>query len=492
MRLAALFLLIGLAAQAAGQGAPAPKPKKPKPPPAALDVTPIVWRGDFDQMLERRGIRVVVPFSRSLFFIDKGAQRGLTADLLEEFERWLNKRHDTGARALTLQIFPVARDELLPWLVKGHADIAAGNLPITKARDRLVECSDPTVERVDEILVTALGVTVPADVEGLAALEIHARPTSSAYESLRELDERLRGGGSPRLQVLDVPDVLEDEDLLDMLNAGLVKAIVVDSWKAQLWTPVLRRTKAHPELVLRTDGSVGWALRENTPQLKRLVNEFLHEATRGSQLAEKRLAVYERRFRTLGNPTLQPDWRKFQASLGTFRKYGARYHFDPLMLAAQAYQESRLDPTAVSSAGAIGLMQVMPATGAAMNVGDIHDPDANIHAGTKYMRQILDRHFREAAFSVQDRNLFAFASYNAGPGRIAQMRGIAARQGLDPNRWFNNVEIAAAEQIGTETVRYVRNIYKYYTAYRLQTDLMARRTAADKEMRRDLAPEPKK
>lgn len=136
-----------------------------------------------------------------------------------------------------------------------------------------------------------------------------------------------------------------------------------------------------------------------------MVDEFLAEAVKGPQSAEKRLAVYERRFRALGNPRLQPDWAKFQRSLATFRKYGARYHFDPLMLAAQAYQESRLDPAAVSAAGALGLMQVMPATGAAMNVGDIHDPDANVHAGTKYMRQILDRHFRDAPFSDQDRNL---------------------------------------------------------------------------------------
>ena len=115
-----------------------------------------------------------------------------------------------------------------------------------------------------------------------------------------------------------------------------------------------------------------------------------------------------------------------------------------------------------------------------------------MHAGTKYMRHILERHFRDADFSEQDRNLFAFASYNAGPTRIAQMRGLAAKQGLDPDRWFNNVEIVAGARIGQEPVRYVRNIYKYYTAYRLQTDLLARRTAESKELRRDLAPEAKK
>lgn len=488
MKLLLAALLVCFAVQANGQGKEPPA-KKPKPPPAALDVSPVAWRGDFDQMLERRVIRVVVPYSRSLFFLDKGGQRGLTADLLEDFERWLNKKHGTGNRVLALQIFPVARDQLLPRLVKGEADIAAGNLTITAQRDKVVDFSIPTAEGIDEILMTARGVAAPADLDGLAAIEIYARPTSSAYESLKELDEKLRKARKPRLQIIDAPDVLEDEDLMDMLNAGLVKAIIVDSWKARVWAPVLKRTKVHPEIVLRSGASVGWALREKTPKLKAVVDEFLRDTVR-SKTAERRLANYERRFRTLGNPTLGADWDKYQRSLSIFRKYAARYHFDPLMLAAQAYQESRLDPNAKSGVGAIGLMQVMPATGASMKVGDIHDPDTNVHAGTKYMRQILDKHFRDAPFSDQDRNLFAFASYNAGPTRIARMRNMAEKQGLDPNRWFNNVEIVAAENIGNEPVRYVRNIYKYYTAYRLQTDLMAIRGSADKEMRRDLAPEP--
>ena len=250
--------------------------------------------------------------------------------------------------------------------------------------------------------------------------------------------------------------------------------------------------KAHPALAVREGASVGWALREGTPQLKRVVDGFLREAARGPLSAKRSLADYELRYRALRNPTLPPEWHKLERSMALFRKYGARYHFDPLMLAAQAYQESRLDQKAVSRAGAIGLMQVLPATGAAMKVGDIRQPEANVHAGTKYMRHILDRHFRDADFSEQDRNLFAFASYNAGPTRIAQMRGLAAKQGLDPDRWFNNVEIVAGARIGQEPVRYVRNIYKYYTAYRLQTDLLARRTAQGNELRRDLAPEEKK
>jgi membrane-bound lytic murein transglycosylase MltF len=69
-----------------------------------------------------------------------------------------------------------------------------------------------------------------------------------------------------------------------------------------------------------------------------------------------------------------------------------------------------------------------------------------------------------------NKGLFTFASYNAGPGRMQQLRKLAAKRGLDPNVWFNNVELIAAEKIGRETVTYVANIYKYYLAYRMITE----------------------
>ena len=155
------------------------------------------------------------------------------------------------------------------------------------------------------------------------------------------------------------------------------------------------------------------------------------------------------------------------------------------MLAAQGYQESRLDQQARSRSGAIGIMQILPSTGKQLGVGDITKAEPNIHGGTKYMRQLFDQYFRDADFDQHNRALFAFASYNAGPGRIAKIRDEAKHRGLNANRWFNNVEIVASKRLGQETVQYVRNIYKYYTAYRLQLDALAaqgmakRRVAAE-------------
>ena len=137
------------------------------------------------------------------------------------------------------------------------------------------------------------------------------------------------------------------------------------------------------------------------------------------------------------------------------------------MLAAQGYQESQLNQEARSHVGAIGVMQLMPATGAKMKVGDVRVTEPNIHAGTKYMDILMTKYFPDAHFSEGNRPLFAFASYNAGAGNIARMRREAAKRGLDPDKWFNNVEVVVGEKIGIETTTYVRNIYKYYVSYKL-------------------------
>jgi len=174
-----------------------------------------------------------------------------------------------------------------------------------------------------------------------------------------------------------------------------------------------------------------------------------------------------KRVKQLKDATGTEDLKRFQETIDLFKKYGDRYQFDPLMLAAQGYQESQLNQKAKSHVGAIGVMQVMPRTGKELKVGDIRVTEPNIHAGTKFLDQLMTRYFSDAHFSEGNRPLFAFASYNAGPGNIAKMRKLATQRGLDPDKWFNNVELVVAEKIGQETTTYVRNIYKYYVAYRL-------------------------
>ncbi len=153
-----------------------------------------------------------------------------------------------------------------------------------------------------------------------------------------------------------------------------------------------------------------------------------------------------------------------------FRKYGEQYRINWLLMAAQGYQESQLDQTRRSGVGAIGVMQLMPATGRQMQVGDISQLDANIHAGVKYVRFMVDTYYKDDQMDPINKMLFAFASYNAGPERIRGLRKEASALKLDPNVWFDNVERVAANHIGRETVQYVSNIYKYYIAYSLVED----------------------
>jgi membrane-bound lytic murein transglycosylase MltF len=201
-------------------------------------------------------------------------------------------------------------------------------------------------------------------------------------------------------------------------------------------------------------------------------------------LHQARIAQYHTRIKQMKDPTGADDWKRFDQTLELFRTYGAKYGFDPLMLAAQGYQESGLNQNAKSHVGAVGIMQIMPATGAELKVGDIRIAEANVHGGAKYMDQLMTRYFTDAKFDEANRSLFAFASYNAGPGRIASMRKEAQKRGLDPDKWFNNVEIVTAEKVGIETTTYVRNIYKYYAAYKLSLDVRDEQ----KKAREQLAP----
>jgi membrane-bound lytic murein transglycosylase MltF len=170
--------------------------------------------------------------------------------------------------------------------------------------------------------------------------------------------------------------------------------------------------------------------------------------------------------------------RKFKDTVALFRKYGDQYAMDYLLMMAQGYQEPRLDQQAKSQVGAIGMMQVMPATGKDLKVGDIAQVEPNIHAGVKYIRYMVDHFYKKEPMTPLDKTFFAFASYNAGPGRIQSMRREAAKRGLDPNVWFGNVEFVTAEKVGQETVTYVANIYKYYGAYQRVTEADAQKRAA--------------
>jgi membrane-bound lytic murein transglycosylase MltF len=436
------------------------------------------FTGDLDAMVERRLVRVGVAYNRTLYFVDRGVQRGAAFEYGKLMEDELNKRRKTGNLKVNFWFVPLPRDRLLPALVEGKIDMAIAQLTVTPERQKLVDFTNPTRKDVNEVVVTGPGAAPIASAEELSGQEVFVRQSSSYYQSLLALNERLKAAGKPPVSIRAAPENLEDEDLLEMVNAGLVKMIVVDDYLAEFWKQVLPNLTVHEDIAVRTGGNLAVAIRKGNPQLAAGLNAIIAEYGLGSafgNITEKR---YLQSTKFVKDATSEAERRKFMELVELFKKYGDQYDLDYVLMAAQGYQESGLDHSVRSPVGAIGVMQVMPATGKDLEVGDIAQMEPNIHAGVKYMRWMMDEYFKDEPMDRLNKGLFAFASYNAGPGRIRQLRREAEKRGLDPNVWFGNVEQVASERIGRETVTYVSNIYKYYVAYRLVMEEREKREAA--------------
>jgi membrane-bound lytic murein transglycosylase MltF len=448
------------------------------------DATTVKWTGDLDGMIKRRQIRVLVTYNKTHYFVDRGTQRGLAYDFGRLFEDDLNKKLKSKNIRVHVVFVPVSRDDIIPALLEGRGDIAAANLTITAERLKQVDFSDSINRNVSEIVVTGPGAEPIASVEDLSGKEVYVRKTSSFYESLQKLNTDLAKSGKTPVKVRLASENLETEDILEMVNAGLIKITIADNHIAEFWKKVLLKIVLHPEAAVRTGGETAAMIRKDSPQLKQELNAFLARYPEGSATRNQLLQKYMKNTKFVKNATSKEEIAKFERTVEFFRKYGDKYEMDYLLMMAQGYQESRLDQNAKSPVGALGVMQVMPATGKDMGVGDISEIEPNIHAGVKYIRFMVDQFYEKEPMDKLNKGLFAFAAYNAGPGRISQLRGLAAKRGLNPNVWFNNVEVIASEKIGRETVTYVSNIYKYYIAYKLVTEEQEERRKARGEVQK--------
>lgn len=437
--------------------------------PAVAGFTNELRTGDFDVMMERRQIRVLVPYSRTLYFNDKGKVSGLSAENVHDFEVYLNKKYKKKlkSRPITVVLIPTSRDRLITNLVHGLGDIVAGNLTETKERTLHVDFFAPSDFRaVSEIVVTSKKAGAIPSADELSGKTVSVRKSSSYYASLDSLNRRFAAEKKTPITIVTLDEDLEDEDIMEMVDAGIIDITIVDDWMARMWAKTLPAIVLNPEATVRTDAHIGWAYRKNSPLLAAELDGF-YASRKKTGTFNYRLTQYGKKAKKLRDPSGREDSKRFAETFKLFEKYGAQYDFDPLMLAAQGFQESGLNQGARGPTGAVGIMQVMPATGASLKVGDITVTEPNIHAGTKYMNELLTKYFEGAHFDEKNRTLFAFAGYNAGPNRIARLRDQAAARGLDPDVWFDNVEIIVSEKIGRETTTYVRNILKYYVSYKL-------------------------
>ena len=438
------------------------------------------WTGDVDGMVERRVIRVLLVPNRTNYFLDGAVQRGVTYDTMVEFEKFINKRLGRGKQKVHIVMLPVARDLLMPALLSGYGDLVAANLTITDERRRQVSFSKPFLSDVRELVVTGPAAPAISSLDDLSGQDVWVRTTSSFHESLVSLNTRFGSEGKPPIVIRAADEHLETEDLLEMVNAGIIGITIADSHIAGFWAQVFENITVHNDLPVRTGGQIAWMYRKNSPKLAQEVTAFSAKFRKGTLMGNMLFTKYLKNTKWVRNTAGKKDLKRFDETAGFFKKYSEQYDFEFLMMVAQGYQESRLDQSVRSSAGAVGIMQLLPSTAAdpAVAIKNINEAEPNVHAGIKYMRWIVDNYFDDEDLDLRQQTLFAFASYNAGPSRIRSLRRKAEKRGLDPDIWLDNVEVIAAEEIGRETVQYVSNVYKYYIAYTLLAEQRARKQQA--------------
>ena len=442
------------------------------------------WTGDFDGLQERKLVRFLVTYNRTNFFVQDGQERGFEYELIQQFEDFLNEDLGKGEQPFAVVMLPVPFEQLIPRLQAGEGDVIAAGLTITPERSELIDFSDPYLPQVNEIVVAAEGADAPGRLEDLAGRTVHVSAGRTYAGHLRALSERLEADGMARIEVVEVDPRLETEDVLQLVNAELVELTVADDHIARIWADKLPKIVLRDDLAVHVGGGIGWALRQDSPKLKAKLDAFMAQHERGTLLGN---ILFDRYFKDdswISNPLAPEQQLELARYADYFIEYGRSYDFDWRLIAALAFQESRLNPRTKSKAGAVGLMQIKPSTAAepAIALPDVHDVETNVHAGVKYLDYLRRRYFDQPEIAPAAQVDFTLAAYNAGPRRVAEMRRRAEERDLDPNVWFRNVELVAFDEFSRETVDYVANINKYYVAYRMSDERLRSRGEAIDEL----------
>lgn len=420
-------------------------------------------------MVKRGNIRALVLINPIGFFYDNGQPMGIKYDALRTLETYVNEKLKTKSIKVAVTFIPVRPVQVEAALTQGVGDLVAYALVTTPQRKQEVAFTVPLEKNVEQVVVSGPKFGTVPSLEDLGGKEIYANPLTAPYRALQQINDKLRKEGKPQIVIQRADEYLIEDDLVQMVNAGLIPATVTTASRAKLWSEVLHHLTIHPQPAIASGEQVAWALRKNNPQLKQVLGEFIAPRAVGSSFGNTLVRRYLENTRWVVNSTSPEEMKKFEVLSGTFKKYADQYDFDYLMMMAQGYQESNLDQNLRSPGGAIGIMQVKPNDAAAspINIPDVWTAEGNVDAGIKMLRSIEDQYLNDPKIDPLNKTLLAFASYNAGPNRIARLRDEAQKEGLDPNQWFNNVELVVARDIGQVTVTYVGNVYKYYVAYKL-------------------------
>ena len=428
---------------------------------------------------ERRFLTVLIPFDRTRFFIRNGQPMGFEFELVRAFEQHLNEQRAQGEPLVQAIFVPTRFDRLVPTLADGIGDIAAGGLTITEARAAKVDFGRPYFENVAELVVAHVGAPPLESLDDLAGRRVVVLRGSSYVESLARLNDALARRGLGSIDVVEAAAELGTEDLLEMVHTGIFDYTIADRHVAELWAGVLPGLHVHTDLRVAEGGAIAWAVRPGADALRAEIDAFMETVRRGTLIGNVLFNRYYDGHRFIDNPLATGGLDDLIRYRDLFERHAAAHDFDWRLVAAVAFQESRFDAEARSPRGAVGLMQLLPETAAYVGIEDATPADANIEAGVRYLAYLRDRVLgNNDNLDEQSRRHLMLAAYNAGPGRLRELRAMTRDElGLDPDRWFFNVERAAQVRVGDETVRYVTDVNKYWLAYQLGEALLAERAA---------------
>ena len=438
------------------------------------------YTSDFPDLKKKRLIRVLVSYSKTNFFPKAGEIKGFEHEMFLEYEKFLNKGITRKDFKIHVAYVPVPFEQLIPALIEGKGDIAAAGLTITPEREKLVAFTDPYLSGIDEIVVMSKTAKPLDSIESLSGRKVYVPESSSYADHIKALNKAFAEKGIKPVEVISPSPYFETEDLLELINAGVFDITVADSHVAELWSSVFADIVLRPDLKINEGGKIAYAVRKNNPELLANLNEFVKENKKGTLIGNILFKDYYKNTKWIKNPIIAEELKKIERYKGLFQKYAEKFDFDWLFLAAQSYQESSLNHSTVSSAGAVGLMQIMPVVSKDMGIPNVQNEENNVHAGAKYMAFLRDKFFNEPEIPREVKWDFTLAAYNAGPNRVVRWRKEAKNMGLDQNKWFFNVERVALRDVGQETVRYVAQINMYYVAYKMGYSLIEGK-AKDKE-----------
>lgn len=419
--------------------------------------------GDLNTLRKRRVIRVLISYNRTNFFITPKGPRGLEYDLLKAYGHYLN-RGPLKKRYHTQMVFiPLPFKDILPSLYAGKGDIAAAGLTILPERKLRFDFTEPYIKHITEHLITNRYAPPIKSLADLSNKRILIVANSSYLIHLKQFNQALAQIGLKPIRIIQAAPSLEAEDILEMVNLGIADYTVVDSNIADIWRQILPNIKINPNIIIHYNGNIGWAINKNTPKLKASLNHFIHSYAKPGRFLGN--SIYRKYFEStywIKQPLTNDLLKKIPCLQYYFELYANYYGFDEYLIAAQAYQESRFNQNLISHKGAKGIMQIKPSTAAEryINIKHIDKLQNNIHAGVKYLAFIRDHFFSGKEYTHAERQNFALAAYNAGPTKIKRYQKYAAKAGLNPYKWFYNVETIARQHVGQETVNYVANIKK--------------------------------